>query len=106
MFTHNDSIIDDLCKCLSTKFLLKDKGDIEGFLGIQITHTTELDRSITITMMQPGLIDQILEDVGLTGNKVTQKCTPASKILPPDPNAAPFNAPWNYWSLITLTQAF
>jgi hypothetical protein len=73
MFTSDDSIIDDLCKCLSTKFLLKDEGDIEGFLGIQITHMTEPDGSITITMKQPGLIDQILEDVGLTGDKVTQK---------------------------------
>ena len=73
MFTCNDTIIDDLCKCLSTEFLLKDKGNIEGFLGIQIMHMTEADGSITITMMQPGLIDQILEDVGLTGNKVMQK---------------------------------
>ena len=47
-------------------------------------------------MMQPSLIDQILEDVGLTGNKVTQKHTPANKILLPDPNAAPFDATWNY----------
>ena len=101
MFAHDDSIIDNLCKCLSTKFLLKDKGDIEGFLGIQIAHMTEPDGSITITMTQPGLmIDQILEDVGLTGEKVTQKCTPASKILPPDPNATPFDATWNYQSLI------
>ena len=74
------------------EFFLKDEGNIEGFLGIQIMHTTEPDGSITITMTQPGLIDQILEDVGLTGNKVTQKRTPVSKILPPDPNAAPFNA--------------
>jgi hypothetical protein len=96
MFARDDSIIDDLCKCLSTEFLLKDEGDIEGFLGIQIMHMTKPDGSITITMMQPGLIDQILEDVGLTGDKVTQKCTPATKVLPPDPNTTPFNATWNY----------
>ena len=81
MFTCDNSIIDDLCKCLSTKFLLKDEGTIEGFLGIQIMHMTKPDGLITITMMQPGLIDQILEDVGLTGDKVTQKCTPVNKIL-------------------------
>ena len=92
MFTCNDSTIDDLCKCLSTKFLLKDEGDIEGFLGIQITHTTKPDGSIMITMTQPGLINQILDDMGLTGDKVTQKHTPMNKILPPDPNATLFDA--------------
>ena len=96
MFARNDSIIDDLCKCLSTEFLLKDEGDIEAFLSIQITHMTEPDGSITITMTQPGLIDQILEDVGLTGDKVTHKRTPASKILPPNPNTTLFDATWNY----------
>ena len=63
-------------------------------------HTTEPDGSITITMMQPSLIDQILEDVGLTGDKVIQKCTPVNKILLPDPNAAPFHTTWNYPSVI------
>jgi hypothetical protein len=51
-------------------------------------------------MTQPGLIDQILEDVGLVGNKVTQKRTPAREVLQPHDNAAPFDADWNYWSLI------
>ena len=81
IFAHDDSIIDDLCKCLSTKFLLKDEGDIEGFLSVQITHMTKPNGSITITIMQPGLIDQILDDIGLTSDKVTQKCTPVTKIL-------------------------
>jgi hypothetical protein len=51
-------------------------------------------------MMQPGLIDQILEDVGLVSNKVTQKRTPAREVLQPHDNAAPFDANGNYWSLI------
>ena len=100
MFACNNLIINDLCKCLSTKLLLKDEGNIEGFLGIQITHMTKPDRSIMITMMQPSLIDQILEDVGHTGDKVTHKRTPASKILPLVPNAALFDATWNHQSLI------
>ena len=48
MFAHDNSIIDDLCKCLSTKFLLKDEGDIEGFLGIQITHMTKPDAPLQL----------------------------------------------------------
>ena len=39
MFTRDDTTINDLCKCLSTEFLLQDdEGDIAGYLGIQITH--------------------------------------------------------------------
>jgi hypothetical protein len=100
LFAKNDEMISDLCKSLTTKFLLKDKGDIEGFLGIQINHCIESDGSITITMSQPGLIDQILEDVGLTRDQVTQKRMPAIQVLQPNPTAAPFDASWNYHSLI------
>jgi hypothetical protein len=57
-----------------------DEGDIENFLGINIAHKLEDDGSVMITMTQPGLIDQILEDMGLVGNKVMQKKTPAKEI--------------------------
>ena len=51
MFAQDDTTIDNLCKCLSTEFLLQDKGNIASYLSIQITHTTEPDgSSITITM--------------------------------------------------------
>ena len=72
-FANDDAMITDLCKCLSTEFLLKDEGNIENFLGINIAHALDSDGSVTITMTQPGLIDQILEDVGLVGDRVSQK---------------------------------
>jgi hypothetical protein len=100
VFANNDETITDLCKCLSTEFLLKDEGNIENFLGINIAHRVESDGSVTITMTQTGLIDQILEDVGLVGDKVTTKRTPAKEVLQPHPSAAPFDAPWQYRSLI------
>jgi hypothetical protein len=99
-FANNDAIIDDLCKCLSTEFLLTDEGNVENFLGIKITHKLEDDQSVTISMTQTGLIDQILEDVGLVGDKVIQKKTPAKEILHAHENAAPFDAPWKYRSII------
>jgi hypothetical protein len=99
-FAKDDNTISDLCKCLSTEFLLKDEGDIENFLGINIAHKVEDDGSVTITMTQPGLIDQILDDVGLTGDKVTQKKMPAREVLLPHPNGAPFDAEWSYRSII------
>jgi hypothetical protein len=74
--------------------LLKDEGNIENFLGINITNRVQSDGSVKITMTQTGLINEILKDVGLIGNKVTTKRTPAKEVLQPHPNAAPFDAPW------------
>jgi hypothetical protein len=100
VFANDNETIADLCKCLSTEFLLKDEGDIENFLGINISNRVESDGSVTITMTQTGLIDQILEDVGIVGDKVKTKRTPAKEVLQPHPNAAPFDAPWQYRSVI------
>jgi hypothetical protein len=66
---------------LSTKFLLKDEGNKENFLGIKIDHDLAANGTVMMTMTQPGLINQILENVGLVGNKVMQKKMPACKAL-------------------------
>ena len=63
------------------------------------------DNSITYTMMQPGLIEQILQDVGLALDHddlspPKGKFTPANAILHPYLDAAPFSVPWNYRSMI------
>jgi Reverse transcriptase (RNA-dependent DNA polymerase) len=100
IFAKNDATIDDLCKSLSTEFLLKDEGNIENFLGIKIDHNLATDGTVTITMTQPGLINQIFEDVGLVGNKVTQKKMPACEVLHAHTDAAPFDTMWNYHSII------
>jgi Reverse transcriptase (RNA-dependent DNA polymerase) len=46
LFAKDDDSISDLCQSLSTEFLLKDEGDIAGFLGIQIDHTIAPDGSM------------------------------------------------------------
>jgi Reverse transcriptase (RNA-dependent DNA polymerase) len=99
IFAKNDATIDDLCQSLSTEFLLKDEGNIENFLGIKIYHNLATDGTVTITMTQPGLINQILEDVGLVSNKVMQKKT-AREVLHTHSEAAPFDTTWNYRSII------
>jgi hypothetical protein len=83
LFARDDDTISDLCQSLSTKFLLKDEGDIAGFLGIQINHAIAPNGSINITMTQPGLIDQILEDVGLVGDRVTRNALQQHKYSNP-----------------------
>ena len=100
IFAKNDTMISELCQSLLTEFLLKDEGNIENFLGIKIDHHISDDGAVTITMTQPGLINQILEDVGLVSDKVTQKKTPASEVLHSHQDAAPFDAPWSYCLII------
>ena len=63
------------------------------------------DNSITYMMTQPGLIEQILQDVGLAPDHddlspPKGKFTPANAILHPYPDAAPFSVPWNYHFVI------
>lgn len=65
MFTKDDQMIANLCSSLLTEFLLKEEGSIENFLGINVDHKLSDNGSITITMTQMGLIDQIIKDVGL-----------------------------------------
>jgi Reverse transcriptase (RNA-dependent DNA polymerase) len=100
IFAKNDTMISELCQSLSTKFLLKDEGNIENFLGIKIDHHISDDGAVTITMTQPGLINQILEDFGLVSDKVTQKKTPVHEVLHSHQDAVPFDAPWSYRSII------
>jgi hypothetical protein len=86
MFARHQSVLDDLCRCLSTEFLLKDEGDIESFLGIKIMHTIEQDGSITITVAQPGLISQILDDVDFPETKLPKnerQHKPFCRLTPP-----------------------
>jgi len=43
-------------------FLLKDKGEVKDFLGIQVSCNLQ---NSTITLTHPGLIDSVLQDIGL-----------------------------------------
>jgi hypothetical protein len=80
-FANNNEAIVNLCKCLATKFLLQDDGDIKNFLNINISHWLEPDNSLLMTMTQTTLINQILNDMGLFGKIVTQKRTQAEEDL-------------------------
>ena len=94
-------MITKFCTSLLTEFLPKDEGSIKNFFSINIVHRLKDDGSITIIMTPMGLIDQILDDMGLlVSNKVTQKKTPARESLLQNKTAAPINSNWNYHSVI------
>jgi hypothetical protein len=103
IFAHDDAIIDKLIQDLrDDSFLLKDEGDIEDFLGIHIERTVDDDGGIEISMTQTGLIDSIIEDLGLntTETKHDKHDTPANEILQPDLDQPAFAETWIYRSVI------
>jgi len=74
------------------------EGDLQDFLGVNITKNDDG----TITLTQPHLIDQILEDLGLTDDRTTTKSTPAksSAILRKHSKSKDFDGHFNYRSVI------
>ena len=76
---------------------MKDEGEINDFLGIKVERDTNAG---TITLTQPGLIESVCKDLGLDGERVHSKKTPATQILHADPDGAPRQETWNYRSVI------
>jgi hypothetical protein len=77
IFAQHDDTINVLIKALSADFLLQDEGDVNAFLGAQIRKDAVTK---TITLTQPSLIQQILQDVGIRGQS-NGKDTPVDSIL-------------------------
>jgi hypothetical protein len=96
IFAQHDDTINDLIKALSAAFLLQDKGDVNVFLGVQIRKDAVTK---TITLTQPSLIQQILQDVGIHGQS-NGKETPVDSILYDDLDGLDRSDSWNYWSVI------
>ena len=90
-----EQIIQDI---RNAKLNITDEGDIRDFLGINIEMTE--DGSVKLT--QPHLIDQILNDLKMTDDKVKGKTTPAlsSKLLTRNANGEDFDGSFHYRSII------
>lgn len=96
LFAPQASTIDNVIKDLSTTYLLRDEGDVSAYLGIQVVKDT-INKTITLT--QPGLIAQVIKDVGF--DPYTKgKDTPADTILYADTDGPPRCETWNYPSII------
>ena len=84
-------------------FVLTDEGDIDKFLGIEITHLD--DNRFRIS--QPHLIDRIVSfleiDVNEYGMETNTKSTPAGKpLLHKDVSGKPRKATWNYRTAVGM----
>jgi hypothetical protein len=116
LFMRNDCMVvvyTDDCICFSREtdtatrliadlksdgFLLKDEGDAKDFLGVRIQKDKFTNK---IEMTQTGLIESILEDLGLASSPKT-KAVPAAQILHKDEDGAGRQEydKWNYRSVI------
>ena len=74
------------------------EGDLQDFLGVRI----DRNKDGTISLTQPQLIDQILDDLRLQDNQVKTKDTPAtsSKILKRHQEEEKFDRSFDYRSVI------
>lgn len=85
---------DDTC---STNYNVTDEGDVDDYLGVKFNKREDG----RVELIQPHLIQQIIDDLGLKEDSVS-KSTPAlsTQILHRDSEGAPFDEDWNYRSII------
>jgi hypothetical protein len=90
-------------------FLHWTKGTLNNFLGVCMNMHTTATGNQDLYMTQTGLIDTILTDIGLISDPANTTCSrsqpttkyvPAATVLRSDPDAAPFDAPGSYGSII------
>lgn len=77
-------------------FDLTDEGDVNAFLGVQIGH----NKYGSITMSQPGLIEQVVEYVKLINTSKKHDTPALTKPLLKHEHDKPFNEDWSYRSLV------
>ena len=94
IFAPDPTTIENLITDLKREYLIGDTGSVQDFLGIRITK----DDTGKIHMVQSGLINSIISDVGATDCKPSY--TPSDQVLHPDTNGPPRREKWNYRSVI------
>ena len=99
LFCENDTVLQDTIKAMQDKFKLTEQdvgSDVFNYLGIELTV-----EGTKVTMRQDGLMQKIFEKTkwtNLNGDK-----TPArSKPIGADADGAPFEADWEYASVVGM----
>jgi hypothetical protein len=87
---------------LASKFKVEDEGAIDNYLGVKIEKGNE-PRSLLL--LQPHLIDSILEDLkllnhGQTASKTADTPATFENRLHKDAQGKPFDYPWEYHGVI------
>ncbi|CAJ1938910.1 unnamed protein product [Cylindrotheca closterium] len=95
----NGREINDVIKRLGQKYKLTDEGDLNEYLGIKMTKTSE-GRELT----QPALIQRILETVNIDLDRGARRevRTPANKVLHKDEGGLTRQLHWDYRSVIGM----
>jgi hypothetical protein len=82
---------------LAEIFDMTDEGEIDAYLGVKMSRPTP----DAISLTQPHLIQQILDNMGIKANTKTKgKAAPTSTILRHDLDGEPFYEDWNCRSTI------
>ena len=94
MFTLKPHLVDEFIIDMKNDYHLEDEGDINAYLGINVTRPT----SETIKLNQPALIRRIINSMGLKDQR--RHDTPADKVLHKDLNGSPRKLDFNYRSFV------
>ena len=93
----NQEDIDEVIEALRNAELeLEKESDVAGFLGVDIKHQS--DGSIKLS--QPGLAMRVVEALNLDGQ--FPKATPATDVLPLDPDGDPPHGTYGYSSVVGM----
>ncbi len=87
-------LIDKFIADMKRDYILEDEGDINAYLGINVTRPTK----DTIKLNQPALTKRIVDSLQLTDQRQHQ--TPADRILTADKKGPPRKSTFHYRSLI------
>jgi Reverse transcriptase (RNA-dependent DNA polymerase) len=99
LFSPNEQDITDMISRLRTEaqMELNVEDDVAGFLGVKMDRKEDG----TIELLQTGLIDRIIDAMGLEG--ANPKATPAAiGALPKDADGSPCNEDFNYASVVGM----
>ena len=95
-FAKSKSTIENVIIQLKKSFELTDEGEVDAFLGIKLTKNTD----DSITMSQPGLIEQVIKTVGLENDSKQHKTPAINPPLGKNEDGADRETQWSYRSAI------
>jgi len=98
-FSAKRSVLDAFVAELQANYVITDEGEVSEYLGIKVIRHPDG----RFELLQTGLIDSIIEAVGLQDDKATHDTPALSKtLLHKDPTGLPRRTTWNYRSVVGM----